>query len=60
MLKTLDTTHTLFTREQAEAKAAELAAGDVDWTYTAMHCPAGTGHSFIEIRDEAGELVGRV
>ena len=58
-MKKLDTTHTLYTKEQAEAIAAEMNATD-DWTYTAVHDPRGTGYSFIEIHDEDGEFVGRM
>ena len=60
MMKQLDTTHALFLPEAAERKAAELQAGDPDWTYSVRHDPEGTGYSFIEIFDEDGENVGRV
>jgi hypothetical protein len=59
-MKQLDTTHKLFSPAQATAVAAELQAGDPDWTYTAVHDPKGTGYSFITITDEDGVLVGRV
>jgi len=39
--------------------AAAMQAEDADWKYTAIHCPKGTGYSFIEIRDEDGFLVGK-
>lgn len=52
---------TLYTPEKAEAAAAELNAGDEDgWTYTAVHDPKGAGLSLVEIRDEDGEVVGRL
>ena len=60
MLKKIDETATLFEPAKAEALAAELQAGDPDWTYRAKHDPKGTGYSLIEIFDEAGELVGRI
>ena len=50
--------HQLFTRERAEAKVAELQAGDPDWTYTPIHSPTGLGWSYIEIKDEDGQFVG--
>ncbi len=59
-MKKLDTTETMFTREDAIKTAATLAASDPDWTYTPVHDPKGTGFSFIEIRDEDGEFVAKV
>ena len=59
-MKTLDTTETLFAPAKAIKVAAELAAGDPDWTYTVVHCPRGTGYSFINIFDEDGEFVSKV
>ena len=59
-MKRLDTTHRLYAKEAADALAAELTEGDEDgWTYEAVHDPRGTGGSFIEIYDEAGDFVGR-
>lgn len=60
MMKLIDTTHQLFAPAVAEAKAVELKSGDEDWIYVAVHCPKGTGYSFINIFDECGEFVGRV
>lgn len=60
MMKLVDTTPTLFTPAHAEAVAAELQAGDADWTYTVVHDPKGTGYSYITITDEDGERIGRV
>ena len=51
---------TLFSPENAEAQAQILQAGDSDWTYEAIHDPKGTGWSFIVIRDEDGDLIGRM
>lgn len=60
-MKTLDTTHTLYTKEEAESLAAELTKFDGDdWTYVAIHDPAGTGYSVIEVYDECGEFVSRM
>jgi hypothetical protein len=56
-MKLLDTTHKLFSKEDAIKIAAELSKDD-DWEYRPVHCPKGTGLSFIEIYDEDG-LVGR-
>jgi hypothetical protein len=58
-MKLIDTTHTLYTPEEAERIAAEMNATD-DWAYTVRHDPKGTGYSFIEIIDEDGEYVGRM
>jgi hypothetical protein len=51
---------TLFSPANAEAQAQILQAGDSDWTYEAIHDPQGTGWSFIEIRDEDGDLIGKI
>ncbi len=59
-MKLIDTTHKLFSPEKAEEVACEMAAGDPDWEYRVVHCPKGTGLSFIEIYDEDGEFVSRV
>jgi len=49
----------LFQPSKAEEIAASLNADD-DWTYTAVHCPKGTGLSFVQIADEDGAIVGKV
>ena len=59
-MKTLDTTHTLYTPERANQVVSDMAKSDPDWSYKAIHDPKGTGHSFIEIRDENDDLVGRL
>ncbi len=59
-MKMLDTTEKLFTPKDAERMAKTLQAGDSDWTYTVVHCPKGTGYSFIEIHDEDGDFVSKV
>jgi hypothetical protein len=46
-------------------KAVEICAtmnadSDDDWTYEAVHCPKGTGLSFIKITDENNEFVGKL
>ena len=52
--------YTLYTPENAERIAAELTDFDLDgWTYKAIHCPKGTGFSFIDIYDEEGEFVAK-
>ena len=58
--KRIDTTPRLFSPEEAERLAAELAAGDPDWTYRADHDPKGTGFSRVEITDEDGVFVAHV
>ena len=58
-MKLIDTTHTLYTPEEAEAIAAEMNATD-DWTYTVNHDPKGTGYSFIEVTDEDGKYITRM
>jgi len=57
---TLDTTETLYTKDQAETIAAEMNAADDDWEYRPVHDPKGTGYSFIEVYDEDGEFVGKM
>ncbi len=59
-MKLLDTTHTLYSPEKAEALAAKMNASDDEWTYRVVHDPAGTGYSYIEIYDEDGEFVSRL
>jgi hypothetical protein len=56
----LNTTHKLFPRNEVDAVANELKAGDPDWDYRVIHDPKGTGLSFIEVYDEDGEYVSRV
>ena len=54
-MKTIDTTPTLYTPTKAEAVAAEMNAGDDDWTYKARH---GNGpYSLVDCFDEDGEFV---
>ncbi len=57
-MKLIDMTPTLYEPEKAEAIAAEVGAGDPDWTYTADHDPKGTGYSRVKVEDEEGELIG--
>jgi hypothetical protein len=59
-MKKLDATHRLFAKADAIKIAAEMKAGDPDWDYRPVHCPKGTGFSFIEIFDEDGQFVARV
>ena len=60
MMQMIDTTYRLFAPEVAEVTATKLQSGDEDWKYEVVHCPKGTGFSFINIFDEDGEFVGRV
>lgn len=60
MMKKIDATETLFSKEKSIKVAAEMNASDDDWTYTPIHDPAGTGYSFIEIHDEDGEFVTKL
>lgn len=50
----------LFPRDKVEKIAAEMAAGDPDWTYTVKHDPKGGPYSLILIHDEDGEFVAHV
>ena len=51
----------LFNKEKAIALAEEMNANeDDDWEYRPVHCPKGTGFSFIEIYDKDGEFVGKL
>ena len=59
MMKQLDTTAHLYSPTKAEQVAAQLQAGDMDWTYTVVHDPQGTGYSYIMITDEDGAMVGK-
>jgi DUF438 domain-containing protein len=60
MMKMMDTTEHLYAPAKAEALAADLQAGDADWTYTVVHDPKGVGYSYIAIYDEDGNFVGKV
>jgi len=51
--------HQLFNPKDAEEKALELNESD-DWTYKVVHCPKGTGYSYIEIYDEEGEFISKL
>ncbi len=59
-MMTINTTSKLYAPEKAIGLAAEMAAGDPDWTYEADHDPKGTGYSRIIMRDEDGEFVAFV
>ena len=51
----------LFSQEKAEELADTLNSDkDDNWVYTPVHCPKGTGYSFINIHDENGEFVGKL
>lgn len=50
----------MFSPDLAEKKAAELRAGDPDWTYVVNHAPNGDGLSTISVYDEDGEFVAKV
>lgn len=60
MMQIINHPHRLFTKDDSIKVAADMQAGDEDWTYTPVHDPKGTGYSFIEIHDEDGFFVGRV
>ena len=45
-----------YTADKARQMAAELQAGDPDWTYTVVTSSA-TGWSWIVVKDDAGEIV---
>jgi len=53
--------HQLMSKESANQLADKLNNdADDDWTYTAVHCPNGTGWSFVEIHEADGTFVGRI
>ncbi len=57
-MKFLDTTAKYFSLKTVEEKAAEMQAGDLEWTYTPDYDPAGTSKwARIKIHDEDGEFV---
>ena len=58
-MKLIDTTPTMYTKEDAELTAEVMNATD-DWTYLAVHDPKGTGLSFIEIYDEDGGFIAKL
>ena len=67
-MKTLDTTHKLYTRKDAEEAVTALQSGEKEclqsgekeWSFVAVHSPEKGGKSFIEIFDEDGLFVGRI
>jgi hypothetical protein len=57
----LDHQGNLFQPAKADELAAKMNADkDDDWTYEVVHCPKGTGLSFIKIFDEENEFIGKV
>jgi len=58
-MMTIDTTYKLYTKEES-IKTASIMNDSDDWSYIPVHCPNGTGYSFIEIYDEGGEFVARM
>jgi len=53
--------HQLFAPKAAEEKAKELNSDSHDdWTYEVVHCPKGTGYSYINVYDEDGNLVSKL
>ena len=57
----LNQAYQLMTVDKANETAANLNADvDDDFSYVAVHCPNGTGWSFINIMDETGEFIGRI
>ena len=51
--------YTLYKPVEAEAAAAELRKYDPEWTYTVVHCPAGTGLSYIDVYDNVNNYLGK-
>lgn len=63
MFKTIinDAGNNLFAPAKADELAANLNADVEDgFVYTVVHCPKGTGFSFITITDEDGNVVGKL
>ncbi len=56
---TLDTTHTIFSQDDAEKTIAELGEDNDGWTYKIENNPNPTGPktAIIKIYDEDGEFV---
>ena len=50
----------LLEKQKAEELAATLNESDESgWTYSPVHPPDGIGLSYVEVRDEDGELIGK-
>ena len=60
MMAIINHPHRLFTKEKSIEVAVMMQENDPEWTYTPVHCPKGTGYSFIEIYDEDGLFIGKV
>ena len=54
---TIDIPSHAYTHSKAVKIAAELQAGDEDWTYKVIPSPSNNGMSIIKIYDEEGEFV---
>ena len=53
--------HQLLEKEKAIELAETLNEEDDEWFYLAIHCPNGTGFSFIEIYEEKdGEFIAKL
>ncbi len=59
-MKSLDITHKIYPKKEAEETAKILKESDPDWNYRVKNDPAGKGHSFIEVYDENGNFVARL
>jgi len=58
---TLNHTGNLFAPAKADELAAELNSDvEDDFVYTVVHCPKGTGLSFVTITDEDGHNIGKL
>jgi len=61
MMKSIDTTGTLYHKADSIRIAAEMnASGCDDWSYVAVHNPKGGDYSFINVFDEDGYFVAKM
>jgi uncharacterized protein HemX len=56
----LNHVHSTFDPAKVDAVAAQMQAGDDEWSYVVKNDPKGIGRSIIQIFDEDGEFVGLV
>lgn len=61
-MSTIHVNHKFYKNPADAVAAAEKAeaADECGWKYVAVHCPNGTGYSFINIFDEDGKFVGKL
>ena len=58
LITRIDTAECFHEHAHADRMAAELQAGDEDWTYTVIY--TSERWAYVECRDEDGAIIGRM